>query len=241
MSAETLNHLRTLGFVLAGTLFWLEYWDLKDRRQPESRWRLLFAFLLGMVSAGIALLLYSGLDRLDVPLDPTETPAAAFLVCVGIVGPVEEVSKFLVARFVVFRWRAFDERVDGFVYAATVALGFAAYENFLYLPSLGWGGQIVRTLCAPLVHTLFAALWGWGTAHALHDVRTPGKRFLWQAGSLAVAAFLHGIYDFALYAGAPPPAIAGIVLGLWLAIIVGARRALRLDVGDARRARRSAR
>ena len=235
MTSETLSTLRTVGFILAGSLFWLEYWDLKDRHRPEPRLRLFFAFILGMVSAVLALFAYRALDLLDVPLDPGSEPKQAFLVCMLVVGPVEEGCKFLVARTVIFRWKHFDERVDGFVYAATLALGFAAYENFLYLPTLGWGGQVVRTLCAPLVHTLFAALWGWGTAHAFRDVQDPRRRFLWQAGSLAAAAAAHGLYDFALYAGARPPIVAGIVLGLWTAVILGARRALRLDARDASR------
>jgi RsiW-degrading membrane proteinase PrsW (M82 family) len=235
LTSETISTLRTVGFVLAGSIFWLEYWDLKDRRRREPRARLLIAFLLGMVSAGIALALYAAVTALGLPTEPGSAPPRAFLVCVLVVGPIEEGAKYLVARGIVFRWKTFDERVDGFVYAAAIALGFAAYENFLYLPDLSWGGQVVRTLCAPLVHTLFAALWGWGAAHAALDVKDRGRRVLWNVGSLAAAAFVHGVYDFALCAGAPPPAVAGIVLGLWAAVILGARRALRLDDRDALR------
>ena len=232
MTDEAASTLRTVGFILAGSLFWLEYWDLKDRRRPEPRVRLFIAFLLGMVSAVCVLGIYSLLDWLGVPVEPGDQPLRAGLVCVLLVGPVEEGCKFLFARTIIFRWKTFDERVDGFVYAAALALGFAAFENVLSMPSLGWGGQLVRTLCAPLVHTLFAGIWGWGTAHAFRDVKDPRKRIWWQVGSLALAATVHGLYDFALYAGARPPVVAGIVLGLWTAVILGARRALALDDRD---------
>ncbi|MCG3133590.1 MAG: hypothetical protein HMLKMBBP_00789 [Planctomycetes bacterium] len=229
MTDETQGLLRAAGFAVAGSLFWLEYWDLKDRARPEPRRRLVAAFAVGVASACFALALYRILEALGIGAHPTSDLRREFLVCMFLVGPLEEGSKFFAARTVVFRWRTFDERVDGFIYAAAVALGFAAFENFFYLPALDARGQVIRTLCAPLVHTLFASLWGWGTAHALIAVRGRGARFLWQAGSLAAAALVHGAYDFALHAGAPPPVVAAIVAVLWVVVILGARRALAAD------------
>ena len=50
------------------------------------------------------------------------------------VGPfVEEILKFLVVLFFCYRLSDFDEPMDGLVYGATAALGFAMMENFLYV------------------------------------------------------------------------------------------------------------
>lgn len=232
VTEESATLLRAAGFVAAGSIFWLEYWDLKDRKRPEPRARLLAAFAVGVASACFALAAYRLLEAFGIGAQPSSDLRREFLVCMLLIGPLEEGSKFLAARTVVFRWKTFDERTDGFVYAAAVALGFAAFENFFYLPAMDLTGQIVRTLCAPLVHTLFAAIWGWGTAHALISVRSRTWRFLWQAGSLALAAAVHGAYDFALHAGAPPAGVAAIVAVLWGAVILGARHALAADDRD---------
>jgi protease PrsW len=220
---------RALGFALAGSLLWLQYWDLKDRRRPEPRLRLLGAFLVGAASAPLAMGFYAAATALGAPANPGRGTLAVAVFCIGLVGPVEEGAKFLLARAVVFRWKVFDERVDGFVYAAAVALGFAAVENLFYLPAMGLRDQIVRTLCAPLVHTLFAAAWGYGTAHALLDVRTRAGRVAWQAGTVALAAVLHGVYDFVLYSGASSITVAVVVVILWAAVIGAARHAVARD------------
>lgn len=229
MNLEGSEILPTLGFVAAGSLLWLEYWYVKDHRRPEPRSRLVLAFLAGMASAGVALGLYAAAGALGAPANPGSSRGAIAAYCFGVVGPVEEIAKFLVARAIVFRWKVFDERVDGFVYASAVALGFAAVENFLYLPHMMLTDQIVRTLCAPLVHTLFAASWGYGTAHALLEVPTRAGRWAWQAGTVGLAAAVHGAYDFALYAGASALAVAGIVLVLWVSVIGAANHALDRD------------
>lgn len=221
--------LRTAGFVVAGTILWLQYWDVKDRRRPEPRLRLLLAFVVGMASAVLAMGIYALATFLGAPSDPGQGTASIALFCIGLVGPVEEGAKFALARAVVFRWKVFDERVDGFVYAAAVALGFAAVENLFYLPHMGLRDQVVRMLCAPLVHTLFAAAWGYGTAHALLEVRTAAGRWAWQIGTVALAAVLHGGYDLVLYAGASSLAVAAVVVVIWAAVIVAARHALARD------------
>ena len=221
---------RALGFALAGSLLWLQYWDLKDRRRPEPRLRLLGAFLVGAASAPLAMGLYAVASYLGAPSDPARGTVAIAAFFIGLVGPVEEGAKFLLARAVVFRWKVFDERVDGFVYAAAVALGFAAVENLFYLPAMGFRDQVVRSLCAPLVHTLFAAAWGYGTAHALLEVRSRAGRIAWQAGTVALAALLHGIYDFVLYSGASSTTVAVVVVLLWAAVIGAARHAFARDV-----------
>jgi len=221
--------LRTAGFVVAGSLLWLQYWDVKDRRRPEPRLRILAAFVVGMASAALAMGLYAVATSLGAPSNPGQGSAAIAVFCIGLVGPVEEGAKFALARAVVFRWKVFDERVDGFVYAAAVALGFAAVENVLYLPNMGLRDQVVRMLCAPLVHTLFAAAWGYGTAHALLEVRSAAGRWAWQLGTVALAAVLHGAYDFVLYAGASSITVAAVVVVLWAAVIAAARHALARD------------
>lgn len=219
--------LRAIGFVVAGSLFWLQYFDLKDALQPEPRRRLAQAFGLGMLAVGIAWAGYAAVAAAGLPSSPPEGSGDTILYCLLVVGPIEEGAKFLVARAVCFRWKEFDERIDGLVYAAAVALGFAAVENFLFLRALPWHTGLVRALVSPLTHSLFAAVWGFGASRALLAARTPASRFLWQALTLVAAMVLHGTYDIAVLLDGAAPAAAAVVTLLWAFVIWNARRVVK--------------
>lgn len=225
MNAENVaSTLRAVGFVAAGSLFWLQYFDLKDALQPEPRRRLAQAFGLGMLAVGVAWAGYRAAAWAGLPSSPPEAAGDVVLYCLLVVGPVEEGAKFLVARAVCFRWKHFDERIDGLVYAAAVALGFAAVENFLFLRALPWTTGLVRALVSPLTHSLFAAVWGFGASRALLAAKTPASRFLWQALTLASAMVLHGAYDIAVLIDGAAPFAAIVMAALWAFVIWNARR-----------------
>jgi len=213
--------------VAGGAVFWLIYFDLKDRLKPEPRRLLLLAFLLGGLAALLGLAAYRLAEWLGAPVSPGESQSEILLYCLALVGPIEEGAKFLVARALIFRWKQFDEPIDGLIYASAVAVGFAAVENLLYLPHLDWPEQLARALTSPLTHSLFAAIWGLGLIHARLHAPTRGARFLLQALPLAASMLLHGFYDFLVIGpGATLPA-SGIVLVLWLWMIVWARSVVR--------------
>jgi RsiW-degrading membrane proteinase PrsW (M82 family) len=46
---------------------------------------------------------------------------------------IEELTKFAAAFFIALRARVFDEPLDAVIYMVTVALGFSAAENTLFL------------------------------------------------------------------------------------------------------------
>ena len=99
---------------------------------------------------------------------------------------LEEVFKFAAAYFVALRARVYDEPLDAIIYLVTVALGFSALENALFL----WGplkeGDILRTIVtgdlrfigATLLHTLSSATIG--IALALSFYKSAGTPPLMQ-------------------------------------------------------------
>lgn len=224
MIEGTAPWLRGVGFVAGGALFWLMYFDLKDRLRPEPRRLLSVAFLLGGAAALIGLWVYRLGAWFGIPDFPGPDKLSILFYCTLWVGPLEEGLKFLVARAVVFRFSDFDEPIDGLVYASAVAIGFASVENLLYLPFLDWPEQLARALASPLTHSLFAALWGLGTSHALTRARGRWARFAWQAFPLLLAMLLHGLYDYFLLAMNATFVASGVALVLWLFLIVQARR-----------------
>jgi RsiW-degrading membrane proteinase PrsW (M82 family) len=209
---------------VCGGLGWLLYFDAKDRAQPEPRGLLIAATALGALSTLLALGAYRAAPLLGAPDAPPIGGAPLFWYCLLVVGPVEEGAKFAVARAVVVRWRAFDEPVDGVVYAAAIAIGFAATENVLYAELLPASHQLARALASPLIHALFAALWGWGLARAVLSTPAGPARFAWQALPLVAAMLLHGLYDAALLVWNAAPAAAGLVLTMWIGLFAMLRR-----------------
>jgi len=211
----SLTPWQMLGLVLISGLLWMNYVRSKDRHQPEPRRRLLLAFILGIVAYLLAAVSYEVIETLGVPpIRMNERPWTAFY-CFGIVGPLEEGAKVLLAALFIFRWREYDEPVDGFVYASALALGFACAENVYGTGSIGWQWQLAHTVATPFVHLLFSAIWGLGIAHAHFCVSRGSRRILWQGGSVLLAMAAHGLHDFLIFAYQAALATGALALILW--------------------------
>ncbi len=215
---------RGFGFMAGAGLFWLQYFDLKDYLNPEPRRMLIVSYFLGAIAAGLGLALYRTFEFLGVPEDPGNTPLAIFLYCLLVVGLIEEGVKFAAARFIVFRTIHFDEPIDGLIYSSSVSIGFASVESLIYTPLLEWPYQLARAVTAPLTHSLFSSIWGFGTAYAFFRSRTRIQRFSWQLFTLIAAMTAHGIYDFYLLSENATYLASGVALILWISLIWRARR-----------------
>jgi RsiW-degrading membrane proteinase PrsW (M82 family) len=175
-------------------VLWLAYFYRKDRFEPEPLRLILRAFLAGAFCTVPAGFLNALAETLTVGRGATETASAASLVVLAFafVGPVEEALKLLAVRWTVYREDDFDEPIDGLIYAASAALGFAGIENIGYIVAHGHSVMIGRTLLSTLGHVLFAA--PWGLALGLRRC-VPGYGVGVVVGGYAVGALLHGIYD----------------------------------------------
>jgi protease PrsW len=201
----------------APVLFWLGYLYVRDRVKPEPLAQVALSFALGIGAGYLALGAYALLAPFVPPEQIAEWPATdrlrLLVFTVGVVGPIEEVAKLLPFLLVCVRFRAFDEEIDGMVYASTVALGFATLENLTILPEIGGPEALARAIAAPLVHTVFASIWGWAYAHAVVQHR---PRLRATALGLAAAALLHGVYDFLAMSPALAAGSAFVILVVWL-------------------------
>lgn len=105
-------------------------------------------------------------------------------------------------------YKEFDSVLDGIVYAAITALGFAAAENLLYLFSTyteeGWQGLFIlfglRVIVGAWAHPLYTALFGIGLAMARNTRNIAIKIFAPLLG-LAMGMFLHGFDNGVLIVG----------------------------------------
>lgn len=179
-----------LALVPLGIVFWGIRWI--DRWEPEPRGALVFAFLWG---AGVSVLI-----ALVVDAEIQNVIATAGLGGFGVeffgyavqAPIVEEVGKGLgvLLLFFVVR-RHFDGPVDGIVYSAWVAGGFAFTENILYFGAELLSSSVastvevffIRGIMSPFAHVMFTAFIGAAIGYA---AQRPG----WVRG---VVAFLIGL------------------------------------------------
>ncbi len=138
-----------------------------DRWEPEPRLAVVFAFLWGAgVSVLIALLVGAEVDNVINSLGGPG-PGYEFFGAAIQAPIVEEVGKGLGLLIIFFAaHKHFDGPVDGLVYAAWVAGGFAFTENILYFGSeiIGDGAVaeifLVRGIMSPFAHVMFTACTG---------------------------------------------------------------------------------
>lgn len=213
--------------LLVPLMFWAAYHYYHDRHRPEPLGNLLLCILLGVAAAWLSRGMYAGLDVLGLRYDAYELAAdnvpGLFAYSVLVIGLTEELSKLVPYVAVVIWLRAFDEPLDGIVYASFLALGFSLVENLHYLQFVSPGEAFARGFAGPLVHIVFASMWAYPIAVA----RLEGRN-TWRLAApwFLTSAALHGIYDFVAigFTGFALLVTAGIVLPLWLWRLVLLRR-----------------
>ena len=201
-----------------------------DRAHPEPLGLVAVTFVMGAIAAPAAGLVEWGLSRLSPYTTPElltfgGLPKALPLASIGFalfVGLPEEGAKLLATRYATKR-REFDEPVDGIVYAAIAALGFAAAENLVYFASGRVSATLVvgRAFTALPVHVFLSGLWG----HALGErLVRPGARVVpW----LVASAALHGLYDAAMSTSSMFAVGLLVVIALAVAFVAVLRKSLR--------------
>lgn len=214
-----MKYLMVIATVAGPVFFWAAYHYYKDRHLPEPVGNLFVCFGLGIASFYLGKLMYQGLDLIGLRFDAfvlAETSRAGlFMYAVLVIGVIEELAKLIPFLLVVLRFKAFDEPVDGIIYASFIALGFAMVENIQYLQYLKGSLAIARGFAGPLVHIMFASIWAFHIGSASLRER---KLLFVVLGYLALAALLHGVYDFIVIALplSALPLSALLILAIWL-------------------------
>ena len=177
-----------------------------DRWEPEPRPALWFAFLWGAgVSVVTALLFDLGVQLARAGTGFSE-PDDGFAAAVFQAPLVEEAAKGagVLLLFWVLR-RRFDGPVDGVVYAATIAAGFAFTENIQYFGvAMMEGGAenlgftfLVRGVLSPFAHVMFTACIGIACGLAVRF--RPVAAFATILLGFASAIFLHFVWNGAFF------------------------------------------
>ncbi|MCK5285830.1 MAG: PrsW family intramembrane metalloprotease [Candidatus Pacebacteria bacterium] len=205
-----------LGGVLP-TIFWLWFWLKEDKLNPEPKKYIAYSFIFGIFSALLVL--------------PVEEYISTLISGTGLVLIIalsfsEELFKYLGAYFSALNKKYMDEPIDAVIYLITVALGFAALENSLFLISAlkSHGSEInhiilvgnMRFIGATLLHTLCSGIIGLFIAMSFYRKNFSKKIFLLVGFILSVT--LHTFFNFFIISSESKIFI--IFLTIWVAIII---------------------
>ncbi|HMR98699.1 MAG TPA: PrsW family intramembrane metalloprotease [Anaerolineales bacterium] len=184
--------------VFAAFVNWL------DRYEKEPKLLLGAAFVWGVVIAGGGAYILNTVFGIGIYV-LTGSESAADFGTTSIVAPIiEEALKGLAVGvvFLLFR-KEFDSVLDGVVYGAITAMGFAAIENVLYIyrngfQEGGWEGfwilVVVRVVLVGWMHPFFTAFTGIGFAVARMSRNMLVKIIAVPAGYV-VAVLTHSFHN----------------------------------------------
>lgn len=189
---------------------------LTDRYDKEPPTLLIKVFLSGALIVIPTVLVERMLMSINVFGGIFSAAYTAFIVA----GFTEEFFKRSVVLKVAYKHRAFDEKLDGIVYAVFAALGFATVENIMYVvfrfssnPMVG----LYRGILSVPAHMLFGVTMGYYLSLAkFSGNERERKSYLRKA--LVVPMIFHGIFNFILMARIPILMILFIpfVIYLWI-------------------------
>ena len=115
---------------------------------------------------------------------------------------IEEFSKWIFVYLLEYNDNEFNHLYDGIVYAAFVALGFACFENILYVFSYGIETGILRAITAIPGHLCDGIMMGYYLSMAklalCNNNKALSKKNLFL--SLLVPVLAHGVYDYTAFA-----------------------------------------
>jgi RsiW-degrading membrane proteinase PrsW (M82 family) len=199
---------------LIPALFWLWFWLREDKARPEPKMLIATAFIAGMLVVALVLPLQQyAMERF----------VGNNLIFVWVI--IEEILKYSAALIVVLWNRAVDEPIDAIVYMITIALGFSALENALFIFNPLTDGDYVgsiltgnfRFVGATLLHVLASGTVG--ISMALVYYKHTAVKVLSATLGLFIAIVLHALFNFFIM-DASGEAVLGVFMFVWMGIIV---------------------
>lgn len=217
--AGTEISIKIITWSIAGSflpaLFWLWFWLREDKKRPEPNSILTLSFIAGIITVFIVF-----------PIESFVYSITSGTILIATIAFIEESMKYLAVYIIALRSKHFDEPIDAIVYAITVALGFSAMENFLYIINLIQDGGAtagiingnLRFIGATLLHTVSSA--AIGVAIGFSFYKKPAKKILYILLGLTTATLLHALFNLSIINTQSIGEILTVFSYLWVLIII---------------------
>jgi len=204
--------------ILGGALpaiLWLWFWMYQeDRDEPEPVGLIILTFILG----GVMVLVAMWMEKFSMTFIQDNTTQ------IIVWASMEEILKLLGVSFIIFGNNIIRKPIDFPMYFIATALGFAAFENVLYLiKPMGNGSSIVgaltgnlRFLGSSLLHAIASSMIGSALGLSFY---IKSNRFFYFIIGLSCAITLHSIFNFFIMKGSGENFLS--VFGfLWVVAII---------------------
>ena len=209
-----------------------------DRRHPKPFGQLIKALFFGSIPVGFIIISLFLMDLVGIELN--QGPLASAFIGTAI---PEEALKLLMLWLVLRKNKYYNKKFDGIVYSCCVGLGFATFENVLYLLDFNIGTVVLRGTLSVPGHFLYAVMMGYFYSLAHYNTK---RRKLNMALAFLVPMLAHGLNNYTimslLYVNEwfalliTCVAFPAIIAGSWILSIRFIRRHLTSDDEDEARA-----
>lgn len=168
----------------------------------ESSKLLFKLFMLGILSCFPSVIIGLFLDMFFPEMENMSI-FQLFIYVFVVIALVEEFCKWFLLYKSSYNHSEFDTLYDMVVYSVFVALGFACFENILYVASSNFLTAIVRAFFAVPGHAcdgiIMGVYLGFSKISFINgDTKNSNK---YKILSIAIPTITHGIYDFCLFVG----------------------------------------
>lgn len=176
-----------------------------DEKEPLSL--LARLFISGILSVSLVYLFTYSLQLL-IPsfiVMPRSGYLRLFLYTFFSVALIEEFSKYIMAYVFGYKDRNFNQPYDIVIYTVFVSLGFACFENIIYVLQNGFVNAILRAVTAVPIHACYGVFMGYYLALARLSKKHRAKRIFIKNMilSILVPVCLHTLYDYLIFLNDP--------------------------------------
>lgn len=224
------NHLMELA-VIPGLLIIIYVYG-KDKVEKEPKGLIVKLIFFGILSCIAAGYIEAFEDSL-LPEYPAGSLEFALQTSFLEAALVEELVKYTALRTGSWKHPSFNYRFDGVVYGVSAAVGFAIYENIMYVASYGLQTAIVRAFTAVPLHAFCGVFMGVFYSYAKKSdiLGQYGKRRWFTFLSLIVPMLIHGTYDTLAFLGTEESTymLLGLVVLLYIVAISTIKRLSKAD------------
>ena len=139
---------------------------------------------------------------------------------------IEEASKLFMIYKVSYHSHEFDQAYDIVLYSVFVGLGFACFENIIYvLGNQNISTALLRSITAVPAHTCFQIIMG----YFLYLSKTKDKTENFTL-ALIIPVLLHGTYDLLIFTGQIPLLLIDVVFLIILIIYASTRIKMLIEI-----------